>query len=307
MRRLRKNRSPFLTIFLALMCVVAAAPCTAAADNLGDIQRAEYWRNLGYSFDPSLMTAGQMDRQVRDIQRAQYWKSQGYNFDPSLMTAGQMDRQVRDIQRAEYWESQGYSFNPSLMTAGQMDRQVRDIQRARHWKSQGYSFDPSLMTAGQMDREVRERRSYETNPARVRQAVLELQRALLQLGHDPGPIDGFFGPSTATAVAAFQRANSLVGDGVPGPATRGALESSLRERAPPAPGSKSLAGERSSGLPSGYILDYKGRPVPRVAENGSYYGETSENTGRPKVVHVRGYYRKDGTYVRGHYRSRPRR
>lgn len=46
---------------------------------------------------------------------------------------------------------------------------------------------------------------------------------------------------------------------------------------------------------------------PSVAENGSYYGEISEKTGRPKTVHVEGYYRKDGTYVRGHYRSAPRR
>jgi len=45
---------------------------------------------------------------------------------------------------------------------------------------------------------------------------------------------------------------------------------------------------------------------PSVAENGSYYGQISENTGRPKTVHVRGYYRKDGTYVRSHYRSPPR-
>ena len=27
----------------------------------------------------------------------------------------------------------------------------------------------------------------------------------------------------------------------------------------------------------------------------------------PKTVHVRGYYRKDGTYIRPHYRSAPRR
>ena len=43
-----------------------------------------------------------------------------------------------------------------------------------------------------------------------------------------------------------------------------------------------------------------------VAENGSYYGQTSKATGRPKTVHVSGYHRKDGTYVRGHYRSSPR-
>jgi hypothetical protein len=45
---------------------------------------------------------------------------------------------------------------------------------------------------------------------------------------------------------------------------------------------------------------------PFVAENGSYYGEPNAN-GVPKTVHVNGYFRKDGTYVRGHYRSSPRR
>ncbi len=50
-------------------------------------------------------------------------------------------------------------------------------------------------------------------------------------------------------------------------------------------------------------------PIPQIAarqtaESGSYYGELNKN-GIPKTVPVRGYYRKDGTYVRGHYRSRP--
>lgn len=36
------------------------------------------------------------------------------------------------------------------------------------------------------------------------------------------------------------------------------------------------------------------------------YGEISEITGRAKTVHVNGYYRKDGTYVKPHYRSPPR-
>jgi hypothetical protein len=40
------------------------------------------------------------------------------------------------------------------------------------------------------------------------------------------------------------------------------------------------------------------------AENGSCYGDLNAN-GVPKTVHVNGYYRTDGTYVRGHYRSAP--
>jgi hypothetical protein len=42
----------------------------------------------------------------------------------------------------------------------------------------------------------------------------------------------------------------------------------------------------------------------RCAENGSCYGEISTQTGKPKTVSVRGYYRRNGTYVRGHYRSK---
>lgn len=40
------------------------------------------------------------------------------------------------------------------------------------------------------------------------------------------------------------------------------------------------------------------------AENGSCYGDVSPLTGNPKTIHVDGYYRRDGTYVRGHYRSK---
>jgi hypothetical protein len=60
-------------------------------------------------------------------------------------------------------------------------------------------------------------------------------------------------------------------------------------------------------LPKGSV-SARGPPVYTqrgVAENGSYHGEPNQY-GVPKTVHVRGYYRKDGTYVRGHYRSRPR-
>jgi hypothetical protein len=46
--------------------------------------------------------------------------------------------------------------------------------------------------------------------------------------------------------------------------------------------------------------------IGQCAENGSCYGDISKLTGRPKTVHVRGYYRKDGTYVRSHYRSKKR-
>lgn len=43
------------------------------------------------------------------------------------------------------------------------------------------------------------------------------------------------------------------------------------------------------------------------AENGSCYGDISSVNGMPKTTQVNGYFRSDGTYVRGHYRSSGRR
>ena len=50
-------------------------------------------------------------------------------------------------------------------------------------------------------------------------AVRQLQAALKETGHDPGPIDGHFGPAT------LQRASGLDDDGVVGPQTWNASDS----------------------------------------------------------------------------------
>ncbi len=53
--------------------------------------------------------------------------------------------------------------------------------------------------------------------------VTYLQQRLAALGYNPGSADGTFGPSTQTALVAFQTAKGLTADGVAGPATWAAL------------------------------------------------------------------------------------
>ena len=53
--------------------------------------------------------------------------------------------------------------------------------------------------------------------------VKELQEKLKDLGYDPGPIDGIYGPLTVDAVERFQRSARIGVDGVVGPETRHAL------------------------------------------------------------------------------------
>ena len=43
----------------------------------------------------------------------------------------------------------------------------------------------------------------------------------------------------------------------------------------------------------------------RSLRNAESYNHIKAKAGRPKTVHVRGYHRKNGTYVRSHYRSPP--
>lgn len=53
--------------------------------------------------------------------------------------------------------------------------------------------------------------------------VRTVQARLAELGHDPGPIDGRFGPRTGAAVRSFQAARGLVVDELVGPQTWAAL------------------------------------------------------------------------------------
>lgn len=57
----------------------------------------------------------------------------------------------------------------------------------------------------------------------------QLQRDLASLGYDPGTIDGLFGSRTSAAIAAFQAAQGLPVNGVPGIDTLQALETALRQ------------------------------------------------------------------------------
>jgi putative chitinase len=59
--------------------------------------------------------------------------------------------------------------------------------------------------------------------------VLEIQRALIELGYDLGVPDGIWGPMAKEAVKAFQRNHGLSADGIAGPKTLAALKPELRD------------------------------------------------------------------------------
>jgi hypothetical protein len=54
--------------------------------------------------------------------------------------------------------------------------------------------------------------------------VEAVQTRLIQLGYDPGPVDGWYGPKTRAAIEAFQQAQGIRVDGIAGPETKTALD-----------------------------------------------------------------------------------
>ena len=99
-----------------------------------------------------------------------------------------------------------------------------------------------------------------------------------------------------------------------------ALEAPINLTPTPANGEDQGAGQATPGttpipaledVASGNALPRAPTPQPSQAmagpeceENGTCYGDISAATGRPKTVEVHGYYRSNGTYVRGHFRSK---
>ena len=208
------------------------------------------------------------------VECAQNWKAKGYNFDPNSMTCWEMSKRVQAISRAKYWAERGYNFDPNALTWIQMDQKIMDVNRARYWKKKGYIFDPNTMTRHEMDHEARE---------------LDEVAYWKKIGY-------CYDPNSKTVF--FTEAKKI----------------KLNSLANVYKSSSGYYGFSSSYRTSSLLNSYKYKNyssykynLPSFAENGSYYGQISENTGRPKTVSVRGYYRKDGTYVRSHYRSPPRR
>ena len=75
--------------------------------------------------------------------------------------------------------------------------------------------------------------------------ILGIQKALQQLGLNPGAIDGINGPKTQAAVKEFQKSHGLAADGVAGPKTQAALAQALKGGAAPA------GGAPADGAPAG--------------------------------------------------------
>lgn len=69
------------------------------------------------------------------------------------------------------------------------------------------------------------------------QVINSIQTSLNRLGYRAGPVDGVFGPQTATAIRAYQRDHNLREDGRPSPRLADHLWSRGRPRAVGAPAS----------------------------------------------------------------------
>jgi hypothetical protein len=106
-----------------------------------------------------------------------------------------------------------------------------------------------------------------TSPLMSGPDVLKVQQQLAAAGYSPGPLDAEYGPATAAAVRAFQRASGLTVDGVVGAETRAALRKP-KPAPPPTPRAKS-PGQRALAV----ALEHLGDTEKPSGSNKTQYGK----------------------------------
>lgn len=89
--------------------------------------------------------------------------------------------------------------------------------------------------------------------------VRETQRLLSELGYDPGPVDGAFGPKTEEAISAYERTSGLKRSGKPSKQVLAALRASAEAATATRP---SAVSERSPSGSSGDIPEPPPPPPP---------------------------------------------
>jgi hypothetical protein len=98
--------------------------------------------------------------------------------------------------------------------------------------------------------------------------VLAVQRRLAELGFDPGPCDGAYGPATEHAVRALQGAAAVEVDGVVGPRTRAAF--ALARPRPAVKGSE--VGRRALGEARRWLGTAEDPPGSNRTPFGAWFG-----------------------------------
>jgi GH25 family lysozyme M1 (1,4-beta-N-acetylmuramidase) len=148
------------------------------------------------------------------------------------------------IYTAPWWS------NGRLSTLGDLPLWVADYADGRVWPSYngpalpdgwssavGWQFDSHTDEYGSLDlnawvtptvpppvpQTALDRWLFLSDPMLTGDDVAQLQQRLWDLGYDPGPVDGIFGPLTEAAVVALQLDRVLVADGIVGPLTAAEL------------------------------------------------------------------------------------
>lgn len=116
--------------------------------------------------------------------------------EPALAAPGAVDKSspglIRKVQQA--LKDTGHDPGP---IDGVLGPRARTALRS-------YQQSEGLRVTGRVDSATVARLGIGTRPGPPPQArVLELQKALAETGHDPGPLDGIFGPQTKAALRSY--------------------------------------------------------------------------------------------------------
>ena len=133
--------------------------------------------------------------------------------------------QVSDVQRRLL--KLGYDLGitgPDGVLGHLTEKAVREFQKKHGLSESGCVDDLTWKKLVEESYDLGDRLLYLHYPFFRGRDVKELQKLLLSLGFNPGPLDGIFGPKTEKALKEFQKSAGLLSDGIVGPLTLSELE-----------------------------------------------------------------------------------
>jgi len=177
-------------------------------------------------------------------------------------------------QRISYWKEHGVVVEGYFYSAAQVDVAANVIVHRRDWAAKGIVVEGFFASTEQVDAAAN---------------VLVHKRDWAAKGI---VVEGFFASTEQVDAAAnvIVRKRDWAAKGI---VVEGFFASTEQVDA-----AANAITKRGTSGDTPILIDHS------PAENGSHYGDLNEN-GVPKTVPVNGYFRADGTYVRGYYRSPP--
>lgn len=299
----------FLSRRLAIALLMYNALCNCIiADSANSVpDRVKFWEDNGVIVTGQFYSPNDVDRYAGVIISKQDWASKGVQITEHCYSVDDVNRIAGVILTKRDWTKKGIEFNDHCYSSEDVNRIAQVIILKREWSKKWINISDHCYSTDDVNRVaqvITSKQKWASEGVQIAdhcycvddvnrkaQVIITKQewakKGVYVTEHCYGADDV---EQRAIKILVSKQSDQRLSESVEG---NRADVSSVNDR--------DLTGQSLR-----QELKLRSTTAPPIAENGDLRGFDNDSDGRAEPVHVRGYFRKDGTYVRGHYRALPR-